>query len=1103
MTRVVTVPPPVTRPLEDGVVPGGWWHDDPSEPQRIVCDLCPRECHLRPGDRGFCFVRENRDGQMVLTTYGRSTGFCIDPIEKKPLNQFYPGTSVLSFGTAGCNLGCKFCQNWSISKSREIAQLSERASPEAVAEAALQLGCRSVAFTYNDPVIWAEYAIDTARACRARGIKTVAVTAGYITPAARETFYEVMDAANVDLKGFTEHFYRHLTLSHLEPVKDTLRWLVHHSSVWTEITNLIIPRANDSPDELKAMCDWIAEALGPDLPVHFTAFHPDFRLTDRPPTPPETLLAAYEIATSRGLNYVYVGNVHAPQYQTTYCPSCRRPVIQRIGYTITGYALEGNRCRHCGAEVKGHYDRQPGNWGSRRQPVRIAQFEPSASSAGAGARAAAAVPAASIGARVPAGGKRAAVRSTPSRPTSGRGAMPASMTRAERPLAELTAEQENAIVRATARLLVAATTGRRAAIDEGDLAGAAHWPVLGAFVSLKRRGRLRGCCGFLGTSVPLMQAVMHAAQRTVSDDHRFPPVAVRELPHLDMDVWLLANQQQVTARGEARREAVEIGRHGLQIALGEARGLLLPGVAVEHGLDAEAFLDHVCLKADLPPGAWRDDRATLWTFEGHCLHSPLAEHLPPLLPDTAGPRFSTAELEGLAQYCYDNLRAMICGAAPSYFALGLPDGQVHGLVLSLHREDGQELLQAHRLALKTGLPLQSTLFAMTQGLAQSLGRARVLPNDILDNRCRIGLSILTEPALHGTVAQTDLEGLDGWQHLVLVMEQNRSAALFDPQQPADKLVAEASRAAAVQSPSTAQVLSLRCTTNLPRVRAVHAPAPAVGRTVRPPAVAGRFYPGDPAELNALVDECLRPMPGESQEPPRAWPAIMVPHAGLIYSGRIAGQTFRRVQIPEVVLILGPKHTPHGVPWAVAPHATWEIPGARLASDLELARQLVASIDGLQLDAAAHAQEHGIEVELPFIARLAPTAKVVGIAIGGGDLARCRQFAQGLAQVVASLPQPPLLAVSSDMNHYASDQDTRRLDAMALAAMQSGDPERLYETVMRHNISMCGVLPAVIVMETLRTLGKSCRGVQVAYGTSGDVSGERDRVVGYAGMLLGA
>ena len=270
----------------DGTLSGGWWHDAP-ESGRIICDLCPRACSLKAGDRGFCFVRENLGGEMVLTTYGRSTGFCIDPIEKKPLNQFYPGTSVLSFGTAGCNLGCKFCQNWDISKSREVERLSEIATPEAIAAAAQQHGCRSVAFTYNDPVIWAEYAIDTARACHAVGVKTVAVTAGYITPEARRPFFEVMDAANVDLKGFTEDFYHHITYSHLQPVLDTLAWLKHESDVWFEITNLVIPQANDAMDEIRRMCDWILGHCGDEVPLHFTAFHPDFRMRDRPNTPHE------------------------------------------------------------------------------------------------------------------------------------------------------------------------------------------------------------------------------------------------------------------------------------------------------------------------------------------------------------------------------------------------------------------------------------------------------------------------------------------------------------------------------------------------------------------------------------------------------------------------------------------------------------------------------------------------------------------------------------------------------------------------------------------------------------------------------------------------
>jgi AmmeMemoRadiSam system radical SAM enzyme len=368
------MPDPVTLPPDSppgpaGSKPGGWWHAQ--EGGRIACDLCPRTCSLKDGDRGFCFVRRNVGGRMVLTTYGKSTGFCVDPIEKKPLNHFHPGTSVLSFGTAGCNLGCKFCQNWSISKSKQVEALSEHATPEQVAIGAETLGCTSVAFTYNDPVLWAEYAIDTARACRERGIKAVAVTAGYITPQARGPFFEVTDAANVDLKGFTEEFYQKYTLSHLRPVLETLRWLKHESDVWFEVTNLIIPGANDDLDELRRMCDWLLENVGDEVPVHFTAFHPDFRLTDRPPTPHEALIAAWEAALGAGLKYAYTGNVVDPRRQGTYCPGCGELVIGRDWYDITAYRLSGDRCGSCGARIAGRFDEAEGHWGRRRMPVRL------------------------------------------------------------------------------------------------------------------------------------------------------------------------------------------------------------------------------------------------------------------------------------------------------------------------------------------------------------------------------------------------------------------------------------------------------------------------------------------------------------------------------------------------------------------------------------------------------------------------------------------------------------------------------------------------------------------------------------------------------------
>jgi pyruvate formate lyase activating enzyme len=301
-------------------VEGRYWHalDD----GRIQCDLCPRYCRLHEGQRGLCFVRENRDGRVVLTTYGRSSGFCVDPIEKKPLNHFLPGTPVLSFGTAGCNLACKFCQNWDISKSREIDTLAASASPEMIAETAQRLDCRSVAFTYNDPVIFLEYAVDTALACRARGIRTVAVTAGYICDKPRREFFAHMDAANVDLKAFSDDFYHRLTGARLDPVLDTLRYIHDETDCWLEVTTLLIPGQNDGDAELQALAGWMLAHLGPDVPLHFSAFHPDFKLRDIPPTPLATLQRARRIARQAGLHYVYVGNVHDAEGDSTWCPAC-------------------------------------------------------------------------------------------------------------------------------------------------------------------------------------------------------------------------------------------------------------------------------------------------------------------------------------------------------------------------------------------------------------------------------------------------------------------------------------------------------------------------------------------------------------------------------------------------------------------------------------------------------------------------------------------------------------------------------------------------------------------------------------------------------------
>ena len=353
--------------------PALYWHriDD----GRIQCDLCPRDCKLHEGQRGACFVRMRDGDQMVLTTYGRSSGFCIDPIEKKPLNHFYPGSSVLSFGTAGCNLACKFCQNWDISKSRDMDRLMDQASPEAVANAALAHNCKSVAFTYNDPIIFTEYAMEVADACHAHGIQTVAVTAGYVHDQPRRDFFAKMDAANVDLKAFTDDFYFKLTGSHLQPVLDTLVYLKHETNVWFEITTLLIPGHNDSDAEISAMCRWIMQSLGSDVPLHFSAFHPDHKMPDTPATPPATLVRARNIALKEGLTYVYTGNVHNQEGDTTFCPGCRSPLIVRDWYRIEQYRLnEAAHCPDCGAAVAGRFAATSGHFGRKRIPIAIGMF---------------------------------------------------------------------------------------------------------------------------------------------------------------------------------------------------------------------------------------------------------------------------------------------------------------------------------------------------------------------------------------------------------------------------------------------------------------------------------------------------------------------------------------------------------------------------------------------------------------------------------------------------------------------------------------------------------------------------------------------------------
>ncbi len=1125
-TPLKVVLPPDEPPSPDGAKPGGWWHQS-SDGGKIICDLCPRGCHLGPEDRGFCFVRQNRGGRIVSTTYGRSTGFCVDPIEKKPLNQFYPGTAILSFGTAGCNLGCKFCQNWSTTRSREIELACAVAAPADVARTAKDLGCQSVAFTYNDPIVWAEYAIDTARACRRLGVKTVAVTSGYITPTAREAFYEFMDAANVDLKGFSDEFYRQLCGGRLEPVLDTLRWLVHQTGVWVELTNLVIPGANDSPDELRRMCEWIAAELRPDVPLHFSAFHPDFRLTDRGPTPASTLATAYEIARKAGLSYVYTGNISDRTHQSTYCPGCGRVVIERDGYNLGVYELDRDRCRHCGAQVGGRFGDAPGTWGARRMPVRITpSIKNSIATGGPPSRA--------VSARISGAARPGSERTDATRPGSERTdaarpgseelrpASPSPSFEKEQPMTpdntspsaavvvpdrpQFSPEQEKRVFAAAAQRVVAAVRSQMPQSLDEVLGDVAAIPVFGSFVSLKRAGQLRSCCGFLGTSVPLSRALDHAAVRAAKDDPRFPPISPVELAHLDVEVWVLWGMRPVAARGEARIGEVVIGRHGLQIARGNARGLLLPGVPVEHHWDAATFLQQVCLKAGLPPTAWKEPDSELSIFEGYAIEGRID---PSLLADSGqspqgGP--SPAETAMLADFCRRNLTALLYGATPSYYMPGAYDGGVHGIVLSLHIPGRPESINVARLSIRQDFPLQASLMELVRGAATSLQSAP-LRADVLQG-LSVGLTVLWDPAMQGTAAERQLEGIDPRHRALVAAEQSRWAVGFDPQSPPAQTLDTMIARARLSEPARTAIFSLAASSTEPRLVATNAPPAQDLTAARPAAVAGRFYPGTPAEIDRMIDSWL---PGDCPDFRREngtvpfgserWAGVMVPHAGWVYSGRLAATALARVEFPSRVIVICPKHHAEGADWAVAPHRAWAIPGGEVPADPELARQLAGVVTGLSLDADAHEAEHAIEVQLPILARLAPQSRVVGIAIHGGDLARIQRAAEQLAALLGQLPERPLLVISTDMNHFADDQHTRQVDRVALDALETLDPARLFQAVTDNRITMCGVLPAVLVMETLRRLGSLTHYEPVGYATSADASGDQARVVGYAAGLF--
>jgi AmmeMemoRadiSam system protein B/AmmeMemoRadiSam system protein A len=675
-------------------------------------------------------------------------------------------------------------------------------------------------------------------------------------------------------------------------------------------------------------------------------------------------------------------------------------------------------------------------------------------------------------------------------PAFGPGASPRPITR--RP--QLSREQEQIIHAAACEIMAAAIQRRAERLPDPLLGGTANLSVMGAFVTLKREGRLRACCGVLGQIMPLNAALRQAATRTATEDTRFPTISQTELPFLNVDVSLLHEFRVIESSGTSRADAVEVGRHGLQIRRGPAAGLLLPGVATEHGYGSEEFLRQVCLKAGLPTTAWEDESSEIQTFETYAIAGLFAEAASSAVPEAA-PLLTSAEVQALSQHCAQNLAALVRGATPSYYAPNCPDGTANAVTLSLLNAPPAEAAHFFRLSLRPGMPLQATLFSLTEAVASAV---RSGTGQVPDGPLQIAISVLSDPAMHGTAAEPDLRGIDTTRRAMMVHEGSRSAWCFRAGATPEQLLDETVRSAGIENRAAAGVLTFAACTSQSPMAVSNSPRAVAGPAMRPAAVAGRFYPADPAALSRLVDSFL----SSETAPTQDWPAVMVPHAGLQYSGRVAAAVLQRVTLPDTAIILCPKHTRFGVDWAVAPHEQWAIPGATVAGDAALARRVAEAVRGAELDAAAHRQEHAVEVQLPLLSRIAPAMRIVAITIGGAaDYEHCCEFAADLAKVVRELPSHPLLVISSDLNHYAPDAENRRLDELALAAIERLNPAAAYRTITEHGVSMCGLRPAIIVMETLRQLGGLSRAERVAYATSADTTGDKSRVVGYAGMLL--
>ena len=683
-------------------------------------------------------------------------------------------------------------------------------------------------------------------------------------------------------------------------------------------------------------------------------------------------------------------------------------------------------------------------------------------------------------------------------------------------LGELSDEQKTSIQRAAQFVVIAATCGRRLTDEWLKILGPiSELHVMGMFTTLTRGEQLRGCCGFLGRPTPLQEAILSSAERTAKDDPRMPPISPSELPFLRLDVSVLSSPIALAVPAETRPDHIEIGRHGLKITRGQQTGLLLPSVPVEQKWTVEQFLEGVCRKAGLPESAWKDGNTLIETFEGVVIEGKIdTDSLPSQAPMRQAPG-DIASLQILKQVATQNLIALSHGATPTYFAPNAMDGNVNGIVLSLvNTETSKPLAHWIKTSLRNDIPLQSSLFELCKAASDVLAKARF--QKAID--IELAITVLYDSAHHGSIqfedwdgqvlkselSQCETAGLEPSARAVVAVCGDRAAVAFDAEKSVGALLGEAAGSVRTRR-NPIGIYSMGCMSTASSLLAHNATVPYNVEEVRPPAIADGFYPSNPDARKAMVAKLREKVSLNTEQVPAL--AIMTPHAGLGYSGQIAMDVWSQVKLPSTLLVFGPKHTSLGSDWAVSPATAWELPGGeRFQADIELMKKLADGVEGFELDFAAHSREHGTEIQLPILESLCSVEtrpKIVAVALKSASLEEIMLASEQLANVLRDLPERPLLVISSDMNHYAPEAENRRRDRLALDAIMTGDPKHLIQVCRENFISMCGVVPAAIVMQTMHNLGDSFAVEEVSYDNSASNGGDPNRVVGYAGVVFKA